>query len=103
MAGDLVGRDKSMLFLPYGDRFKGQLLKMLFQRVVQDFHTETQRLLHIFLKQSALSQHYSLQEKAMQGLLSKLLSSPENFERHVRRWYQLYLLHCSCLNVLSSL
>ncbi|KAJ7358017.1 cytochrome P450 [Mycena albidolilacea] len=67
MAGDLVGRDKSMLFLPYGDRFK-----------------ETQRLLHIFLKQSALSQHYSLQEKAMHGLLSKLLSSPENFERHVR-------------------
>ncbi|KAJ7358086.1 cytochrome P450 [Mycena albidolilacea] len=54
------------------------------KHVVQDFHTEPQRLLHVFLKQSALSQYYSLQEKAMHRLLSKLLSSPENFERHVR-------------------
>ncbi|KAJ7149195.1 cytochrome P450, partial [Mycena crocata] len=67
MAGDLVGRDKSMLFLPYGRRFK-----------------DTQRLLHGFLKQSALSKHWRLQERAMQGLLAKLLSSPDNFEKHIR-------------------
>ncbi|KAJ7500231.1 cytochrome P450 [Mycena galericulata] len=67
MAGDMVGRDKSMLFLPYGPRFK-----------------ETQRLLHGFLRPSALPQHWKLQEKAMNGLLSKLLSSPDKFERHIR-------------------
>ncbi|KAJ7284427.1 cytochrome P450 [Mycena rebaudengoi] len=67
MAGDLVGRDKSMLFLPYGERFK-----------------ETQRLLHVFLKQSTLSKHWPLQEQATRGLLSKFLSSPDDFEKHIR-------------------
>jgi hypothetical protein len=70
MAGDLVGRDKSMLFLPYGERFK-----------------ETQRLLHVFLKQSTLSKHWPLQEQATRGLLSKFLSSPDDFEKHIRTYF----------------
>ncbi|KAF9033032.1 cytochrome P450 [Hymenopellis radicata] len=66
MAGELVGRDKSLLFLPYGERLR-----------------TTRRLIHSFLRADVANRHWPLQEQGVLKLLRRLKESPEKFESHI--------------------
>ncbi len=68
MAGELVGRDKSLLFLPYGERLR-----------------TTRRLIHSFLRADVANRHWPLQERGVLKLLQRLKESPEKFESHIHR------------------
>lgn len=69
MAGELVGRDKSLLFTPYGDRFRA-----------------TKKLIHPFLSPAACRKHHDVQEEEAAKFVGRLLTSPENFVEHAKRY-----------------
>jgi cytochrome P450 len=57
-----------IILLPYGPQWKKQ-----------------RRIMHEILKPSAASNSYALFEKETHGLLRRLLTGPESFEKELRR------------------
>lgn len=70
MSGELVGWNRPLVLLPYGERFR------TYRRYIATWiggHTQVEK-------------HVALEERETQKLLSQLLHDPDDFLAHIRRY-----------------
>lgn len=72
MTGEMIGWDRSLVLLQYGDQFK-EIRKYLY---------------HTIGKKATLERYFPLVERQVQRFMLRLLDSPEEFVAHIR-WYAL--------------
>lgn len=69
MGGELVGWKNTLVFIPYGPRFR-----------------EARRMTHqLFGTQVAMKQFYPLEEQETRKFLKQVLAEPEKIQAHIRR------------------